>query len=188
MIESRPTFFRHVQRKTGLWVPAPLRMMSPGYPCCETIPRDSTACGACYFSDGTPLYMDITLNNMANCVCNDCADALNDTTFILTHRLSPCSTCCWYYGAPLCGCTLYLSFGFSVIGGPPVYYYRSCLLQVTYCDGACSIYWRDTVAQADVDCMSITPRSLPTVLNYHYDTDQCDLSNGTMTYNASTGP
>lgn len=33
MIESRPTFFKHVQRKTGLWVPAPLRFAG-GYPCC----------------------------------------------------------------------------------------------------------------------------------------------------------
>lgn len=33
VIESRPTFFKHVQRKTGLWVPAPLRFAA-WYPCC----------------------------------------------------------------------------------------------------------------------------------------------------------
>jgi len=103
MIESRPTFFQHVQRKTGLWVPAPLRFAG-GYPCCC---REGDPCTFC-LDDNIPDQMQLTVSgNIYNrsCPANDCATYWLGNTFVCDRDDGFGQDCGWSFTEADAFCT-----------------------------------------------------------------------------------
>lgn len=77
---------------TGLYVPPLLGFAGPGwYPCCLV-----ALCSMC--SDATPLQLQVVIANMANLVCNDCADL--DATYVLDWVAESGNICYWRYLFP----------------------------------------------------------------------------------------
>lgn len=86
MTIPRRTFFRHLQCKTGLWVPAPLRFA--WYPCCSGAAGED--CPQCE-NNHAPLQFMIDVPAWTDDTCNNCEQY--EGAYYLDQGVNPC----YYY-------------------------------------------------------------------------------------------
>lgn len=158
-------------RRSGLWIPQPLRM-SPGYPCC----CEKEECVDCEYCDDScgPQEFEIILSGIVNESppsggCTGCA--LFDDTYIVT--LHP-SACVWnesWSSTGICPSDedIVLRIEISVAA-------ISVSAETTY-SGA--MYWELTIS-TPYDCLGISNLDIPVGT----DLSSCDHSSSTCTMTA----